>query len=90
MSQMQWLTPGGLPGDAGRVEAQGAGHGLVPVVAVAEPDHLGAGEAGHQGGAVEDGVPALDQPGLGADGLHVPGHLQHEAEVVEAPMEAAP
>ena len=48
---------------------------------MAEPDHLGARLPRHQGATLKDWIADLEQPGVRADPLHVPGDAQHQFQI---------
>jgi len=81
------IEAGRLPGDISHVgQSEGSGDLIDAVVAMAEAADLDAGGAGHECAALVDGIAGLDEPGIGADVLHIAGHAEHEVEVDEVAL----
>ena len=76
------VEPRRLPGDLVRIQPDGPSDVLVAVVAVTKPADLDAGLARHQRGAFEHRVPRQQHQSVWTDRLHVPGHIEHQLQVV--------
>ncbi len=79
------IEAGGLPGDLfWLLQADGPRDVIHMTVAMAQATHPDGCLARHERATGKDRVTGLNEPGIRADFLHVPRHVQHQVQLLEA------